>query len=232
MRVKVPPWAEVHGGGGEEGEGGGRGVGLGRGFAVAPTAIIGGLAECVGLERLAVDGATGDYRTDLGAKARAAVKKLTEEGEGMGGEGRGGGWNFGLLHVKAVDDAGHDQRAVLKAEWLGRVDDMVGQVVADLNSAGGRGQGQGEEAGKVRYVVVVTGDHSTPVRGGDHSCEPVPVVMAEVGAKDGWEGAACDVRAFDEVACSRGVLGRFPGCELMPTIHRFCKLITGGGGVG
>jgi hypothetical protein len=34
----------------------------------------------------------------------------------------------------------------------------------------------------VRYSVLITGDHSTPVMFGDHSHEPVPVAIADVAA--------------------------------------------------
>lgn len=41
-----------------------------RGAMVAPTKIIAGLGLSLGLELLACPGATGDYRSDFGAKVR------------------------------------------------------------------------------------------------------------------------------------------------------------------
>ncbi len=52
------------------------------------------------------------------------------------------------------------------------VDRMVGQVLRRLWEA--------EAAGRGRYLVVVAGDHSTPVVFGDHSNEPVPFAIASV----------------------------------------------------
>lgn len=52
------------------------------------------------------------------------------------------------------------------------VDAMVGQLLRRLWEA--------EAAGRGRYVVAVTGDHSTPVVFGDHSHEPVPFAIATV----------------------------------------------------
>ena len=190
----MPPWGELHGG---------------RAFAVAPTAIIAGLAESIGMEVKRVEGATGDYRTDVSAKGAEAVRLLTGEGGDAGGEHEGE-YTFGFVHVKAVDDAGHDKSLTRKVEWLEKVDVMIGEVVEELKKRG---------VNRTRYVVVVTGDHSTPVRGGDHSCEPVPVVVAEVGGH--MQGTGVGVKAFDEVECSQGVLGRFPGSELMGLIARF-----------
>ena len=50
-----------------------------------------------------VEGATGDYRTQFHSKAAAAADALS-----------GGHYDFVFLHVKAVDDTGHDRQPVLK----------------------------------------------------------------------------------------------------------------------
>lgn len=56
-----------------------------------------------GMDILQVDGATGDYFTDFTAKGNAAVKALGNEA-----------YDFGFLHIKAVDDAGHDRNVDYK----------------------------------------------------------------------------------------------------------------------
>jgi 2,3-bisphosphoglycerate-independent phosphoglycerate mutase len=56
-----------------------------------------------------VDGATGDYHTNLSAKKDALVRNLTPPDSDF---------SFGFLHVKAVDDAGHDKNRGLKAHTL------------------------------------------------------------------------------------------------------------------
>ena len=45
----------------------------------------------------------GDYRTQFHAKAETLAAALTS-----------GQYDFGFLHIKAVDDTGHDQQPVLK----------------------------------------------------------------------------------------------------------------------
>lgn len=60
----------------------------------------------------------------------------------------------------------------LQVRFLEAVDKMVGQMLRRLWEA--------EAAGRGRYVVVVSGDHSTPVLFGDHSNEPVPFVICNV----------------------------------------------------
>ena len=133
-----------------------------------------------------------------------------------------------LVVLQAVDDAGHDRSVARKVEWIGKVDAMVGRVVDSLSSA--------STATSHPYVLAVTADHSTPVLYGDHAHEPVPVVIAQItsAAADDTHSpstltdlVAADraVGRFDEVSCSRGVLGRFPGSELLHTVQRFCSLM-------
>ena len=58
-----------------------------------------------------VPGATGDYHTDLLAKGRACTDNLLNTD-----------YTFGFLHIKAIDDAGHDRNVNLKVRtplrWL------------------------------------------------------------------------------------------------------------------
>lgn len=132
-----------------------------RGCMVAPTKIIAGLGMSLGLEVLEVPGTTGDYRTLFHRKAEAIAQALAH-----------GGFQFGFLHVKAVDDTGHDHLTELKPRYQEVVDKMVAQLVRQL--------WQQERSGNGRYSIVVTGDHSTPVEFGDHSHEPVPFAIAHL----------------------------------------------------
>ena len=62
-------------------------------------------------------------------------------------------------------------------------------------------------------IVCVTGDHTTPVKYGDHSHEPVPIVVGSV------KGVPSDKSLkFDEITCSRGRLGRFSGDQIIPLL--------------
>ncbi|GIL47029.1 hypothetical protein Vafri_3864 [Volvox africanus] len=93
-------------------------------------------------------------------------------GAGAGAGVNGGGYQFGFVHVKAVDDTGHDRMLQNKVRFLEVVDRIVAQMLRRLWEA--------EVAGRGRYLVVLTGDHSTPVLFGDHSNEPVPFAIASV----------------------------------------------------
>ncbi|XP_061362088.1 uncharacterized protein LOC133305861 isoform X2 [Gastrolobium bilobum] len=149
---------------------------------VAPTKIIAGLGLSLGIDILEAPGATGDYRTLLTSKASAIAKALSAPlqssprvfvpGEDEHKAGRSDGYDFGFLHIKAIDDAGHDKASILKVKALEAVDTAVGQLARLLWEA--------ESTGNFQFFLCVTGDHSTPVEYGDHSFEPVPFAMCRL----------------------------------------------------
>ncbi|KAK9840682.1 hypothetical protein WJX84_002964 [Apatococcus fuscideae] len=98
-RIAVEPFPERHG--------------L-RAAMVAPTKVIAGLGASLGFDIILAPGATGDYRTQLSAKAEAIADALIHKG-----------YHFAFLHVKAVDDTGHDRLPMLKVKFLEALDVMV-----------------------------------------------------------------------------------------------------------
>lgn len=153
---------------------------------VAPTKIIAGLGLSLGIDILEAPGATGDYRTLLTSKATAIAKALSAPlqscpsifvpGEDKHKPGRSDGYDFGFLHIKAVDDAGHDKASNFKVKALEAVDRAIGQLARLLWQA----EAEAEANGKLHYSICVTGDHSTPVEYGDHSFEPVPFTLCRL----------------------------------------------------
>jgi 2,3-diphosphopglycerate-independent phosphoglycerate mutase len=172
-------------------------------FAIAPTCIISGLLQTVGIpvlpkEYRQLDKATGDMESNLMSKADACVARFRECPS----------MRFAFVHVKGVDDAGHDRRLDLKIALLQKVDAMVSAIIQGL-------QEFGEDV-----VICVTGDHSTPVATGDHSHEPVPVSICslrELNADNGQKSRD-DVSKFSEIDAVNGCLGRFRGLDLMHMI--------------
>ncbi|KAK9107153.1 hypothetical protein Syun_023164 [Stephania yunnanensis] len=175
---------------------------------VAPTKIIAGLGLSLGIDILEAPGATGDYRTLLTSKASSIAKALSSPlqpcpnvfvpGEDEHKPGRADGYDFGFLHIKAIDDAGHDRASVFKLKALEAVDRMIGQLARLLWEA--------ESNGKFQYSLCVTGDHSTPVEYGDHSFEPVPFAICRL--KD-------FVNTVGEAVVMRASLDPFP----LPTVQ-------------
>lgn len=149
---------------------------------VAPTKIIAGLGLSLGIDILEAPGATGDYRTLLTSKATAISKALSAPlqscpsifvpGEDEHKPGPVDGYDFGFLHIKAIDDAGHDKACVLKVRALEAVDRAIAQLARIL--------WQAEKSENFEYFLCVTGDHSTPVEYGDHSFEPVPFALCKL----------------------------------------------------
>lgn len=158
-------------------------------FFIAPTAIIRGWGSTIGCPIIEVPGTTGDIRSNHKAKFETATELLKQ------------GYDFGFLHIKAIDDLAHDKNLWDRISLLEKIDAMIGETLEKLNNT----------------VVVVTGDHTTNVHIGDHSFEPVPFVIAWSGLYQNSQGPL----KFNEIDSSKGSLGRFPGSEVMPLILRY-----------
>ncbi|KAK4522161.1 hypothetical protein GAYE_FCTG49G0040 [Galdieria yellowstonensis] len=164
-----------------------------RAFAIAPTKIIAGMAWCLGMQLVDAPGATGDYNTDLLSKARTCVEWISKPE-----------YDLGFIHIKAVDDTGHDGWIQGKCKFLEKIDEMIGFLVDQLGAS-------------FRVNLVVTGDHSTPVMRKDHSLQPVPFVLCPLP----FGSIGDKVTKFSEMEAGLGCLGRFTGDQVMPIIQYF-----------
>jgi len=153
-----------------------------RGACVVGTPLIRGICKMAGITPIDVPGATGGYDTDMMAKMRAVLDALQE-------------FDFVLVNIKAPDIAGHDSRPRKKVEVIERIDRAVGYLFEHLPDD---------------VVVVITADHSTPCSVGDHSGDPVPVMLYAPDAR-------ADEGGFDEISAARGAL-RIRGSDLMNII--------------
>ena len=69
-----------------------------------------------------------------------------------------------------------------------------------------------ETSGTGDVFFALTGDHSTPCEIGEHSADPLPVVISGRGVlRD-------SVRSYGEHACSSGSLGRLTGNQFLLSI--------------
>ena len=107
---------------------------------IAPTAIIRGIGQTFGFDIIDVPNTTGYYNSDLNAKMETAVKAIKEDK-----------YDFGFVHVKAVDDAGHDKNSQIKVEQLEKTDKAIKLLIDGLKDEGNE------------FIICVTGDHTTPV---------------------------------------------------------------------
>jgi 2,3-bisphosphoglycerate-independent phosphoglycerate mutase len=124
-----------------------------------------GVLRLLGAEAVTRPEFTANTDTALEAKFEAALKLLQEDLEIV------------LLHIKATDILGHDQRPREKAEYLEQIDAQLERALEILPEA---------------TLVAVASDHSTSSTSGDHILEPVPALLWGQGVK------ACGIRAFDE----------------------------------
>ncbi len=109
-------------------------------------------------------------------------------------------FDFFYIHVKDTDRCGENGDFDGKRDAIERVDAAVPRL-ADLLF--------GAESGDRSNVLVVTGDHSTPVSLKAHSWHPVPVFLSSPACRPD------DRRVFGETACASGGLGRLPMRRLM-----------------
>jgi len=159
-----------------------------RGAVISGGALYRGVGLAVGMQPIDVPGATGGLDTDLAAKAGAALKALET-------------LDYVFLHVKGTDNAGHDGDASAKAAFIERIDrELIGPLVERLDWR--------------RTHLAFTGDHTTPPGFGDHTAEPVPVLMVGPDVR-------CDAStAFGEREAAAGGLSRFSGMVL-PTLFNY-----------
>lgn len=104
-------------------------------------------------------------------------------------------YDFFFVHVKYTDSRGEDGDFDAKVKVIEEVDSLL-PILTSLNPD----------------VMVVTADHSTPAVLKAHSWHPVPVLL------NGKYARIDDVKAYNDIACITGSLGRQPMIHLMPII--------------
>ena len=145
----------------------------------APGALISGCGTAIGVARaLGYQPATsaemtGNLDTDLAFKFRTARELLAAH-------------DLVVLHIKGTDVASHDRKPLLKRDFLSKVDAALGDFL------------KGFPPHSLRLVV--SADHGTSSRTGDHMTVPVPLLLGS------WEGPGEEAR-FDEEAAGNGALG-------------------------
>jgi len=109
------------------------------------------------------------------------------------------------LHIKAIDETGHDRDVDLEVTLLERMDRVMGEIIKEL-----------EEANQ-EVIITIFGDHTTPPLVGDHTSEAGPIV---IGSSLSFLGKrefifSDKTEKFDEIECAKGLLGRIAGIEIL-----------------
>ncbi|MEM1578110.1 MAG: 2,3-bisphosphoglycerate-independent phosphoglycerate mutase [Archaeoglobaceae archaeon] len=148
---------------------------------VSATALIKGVGRMVGGETLTPEGATGNKKTDLRAKITAGIEALRRS-------------DVVLVHIKAPDELGHDRDFNGKVEFIEKLDPYL-KPLLDLDRSSN--------------CIIATSDHSTPVKVGEHTADPVVVsILHEDVRRD-------EVKRFSEFEAYKGGLCRIRGMELL-----------------
>jgi len=126
------------------------------GSVISAVDLVNGIGKLVGLEVIAVPGATGYYDTNYQGKGDYAVKSLQER-------------DFVFVHVEAPDEAGHNGDVREKIRAIENFDKhVVGTVWNHMK-------------GRHDCRIMVLSDHATPVAIRTHVADPAPFVMAGSG---------------------------------------------------
>ena len=75
---------------------------------------------------------------------------------------------FGFFHIKAVDEASHDHDFIHKINLIEGIDNIMSLIIENLI----------KEFKSDEFRILITGDHTTLCRIGEHSCEPVPFLLS------------------------------------------------------
>ncbi len=159
---------------------------------IAGGALYIGTAKYVGMQHIPVQGQTGTIDTNFDNIAKKAIETIESD------------FNYLFVHIKAPDNASHDGNAKEKILAIERTDAMVGKIVDAVGD---------------KIVLAVTGDHSTPVSTGEHSCDPVPIVF--------WSNfiRPDSVKKFSETDAAKGALHTIRGIDVLPLLLGYAGYI-------
>jgi 2,3-bisphosphoglycerate-independent phosphoglycerate mutase len=157
------------------------------GAMVVEVGLVKGIGKYLEMDVIDVPAATGDIQTDEIAMAKAVVDALEKN-------------PFVLCNLKSPDVAGHDFNAQAKVQTAEKLDRLVGYVL--------------EHVDETTYIVV-TADHSTPVLAGDHTGEPVPIVLW------GKHVRRDQVESYGERPSAQGSIGRVTGKDVMKILTSY-----------
>jgi 2,3-bisphosphoglycerate-independent phosphoglycerate mutase len=151
------------------------------GALVVEVGLVKGIGKYLDMAVIDVPEASGNIKTDEIAMAKAVIAALATH-------------PFVLCNLKSPDIAGHDSNPLLKIQTVEKVDSLVGYLLAHIDA---------------NTYLAVSADHSTPVAVGDHTGEPVPIVIWGPSVRTD------QVSSYGERPSAQGSIGRITGKDLM-----------------
>ncbi|TBL79420.1 2,3-bisphosphoglycerate-independent phosphoglycerate mutase [Paenibacillus thalictri] len=156
-----------------------------KGSCIAGESTVLGVAHLAGFKAVTSERMTGNMDTDIDLKAQLALEEIADN-------------DLVYVHLKAPDLKGHDNKPFEKAQAIELFDRMVGLLAKQLPAD---------------TYLAIAADHSTPCEVGEHTGEPVPILIYGPGIRRDR------VFQFNEIDCAHGGLGRFRGHEFVDTLH-------------
>jgi 2,3-bisphosphoglycerate-independent phosphoglycerate mutase len=145
-----------------------------RAACIAASPVIKGIARVTDMEVYDVSGATADLNTDLKAKTLKAIEAL-------------GSHDFVILHVLGCDIAAHDKKPNLKRLFIEKIDrEVFGKILEYVDFD--------------KTLMVVTPDHITSSKTGEHTAGNIPFMIYSNGIESNH------IQKYDEETCKQGPL--------------------------
>ena len=151
------------------------------------TAVVAGESTIIGLSRLFNFTPISDdeFTSD---EHTNLDKKLALAKEALGSH------DLVYIHIKGTDTAAHNKNPKAKSDIITRFDQSLSKMKLD------------------HIVIGICADHSTDSTRGEHTGDPVPVLIHNpTGRRD-------QVHSFDEIACASGSLGRITAQQFLSQV--------------
>lgn len=157
-------------------------ISIERAAAISATALIKGVAKILGFHVIHPPGATGGLDTNISSKIRTARELISE------------GYDLVYLHFKGTDSASHDKKPLEKKVFIEKCDAELSEFFREF----------GRE-----LVIAITGDHTTSSITGQHTSDPVPLLIYSSDIFPDMIGR------FSERSARFGSIGRIRGSDLI-----------------
>jgi 2,3-bisphosphoglycerate-independent phosphoglycerate mutase len=162
-----------------------------KGSCIAGESTVLGVAQLAGFKTLTHPSMTGNIDTNIELKARLAIEEIQDH-------------NMVYVHMKAPDVKGHDNEPFEKAKAIEFFDQMVGQIFKQLPE---------------NTYLALAADHSTPCEVGEHTGDPVPVLIYGPSIRKDR------TLLYNEMDCAYGGLGHLTGSDFVRTLHGLMGLV-------
>lgn len=156
-----------------------------KGSCIAGESTVLGVAQLAGFKPITDSSMTANMDTNIKLKAKLTIEEIAKN-------------DMVLVHLKAPDLKGHDNEPFEKAKAIELFDQMIGMIA--------------QEMPEDTYLALAA-DHSTPCEVGEHTGDPVPVLIYGPSIRRDR------TLLYNEMDCAYGGLGHLSGNQFIQTLH-------------